>query len=337
MSPLRTQRFQNDLRPLGRSLASSSAAVAMAAALGALPAAVGAQARNDDARDYLGHDRVAPAVRLITALDPATGDFIYRYTLANARDARQPIHSLSIELAAGAQGRVVSPDGWRALAAREADSPAASAVTWVASSPVVRPEPSYAASDAIALSPRATEVEPGRTLGGVELRSACGSRDSAVTYYVRGYNRHAPPAELPGGVATSREDAVRGSAPGPVDCAQVADWGRESSDSGDVEGLVGLVNFADGASLPAGPITVQVRFARGGETVLRSTFRARLNGQDVTGAFVTNARGDRVAVLAPRTSPLVSGRNALVISIQGLAPGSDPVARDEDRFEFTTP
>lgn len=341
MSPLRTPRPSSGRSTLASRALVASAVAPTAVALCAAFAATSARAQQAQGtqrtqaapdRDSLRHDRVAPALRLTPALDPATGDFVYRYSLANGREARQPIHSLSIELAPGARGRVLSPDGWRALA--EAPAPE---VTWVAASPVVRPEPSYAASDAIALSPRATEVGPGRSLAGFEIRSSCGARDSAVTYYVRGYNRLAPPSELPGGVPSPREDAVRGSAPGPVDCEQVADWGRQSSDSADVEGLVGLVNFADGATLHAGPITVQVRFARDGETVLRSSFRARLNGQDVTGAFVTNSRGDRVAVLAPRTSPLVSGRNALVITVQGLAPGADPVAHDEDRFEFTTP
>lgn len=58
---------------------------------------------------------------------------------------------------------------------------------------------------------------------------------------------------------------------------------------------------------------------------------------DVTSRFVANARGDMVAVFAPGTSPARSGRNVLLLSVDGQITGTTRTATDADRFSFTLP
>lgn len=131
-----------------------------------------------------------------------------------------------------------------------------------------------------------------------------------------------------------REDAVTGTVLGPSDCSTVADWGNRRPG---VDGFLGVVNFVDGATLPAGPASVQIRFSRAGEVVDRATFRAELNSVDVTSRFVANSRGDMVAVFAPGSSPARSGRNVLLLKVDGQILGTTRTATDADRFSFTLP
>lgn len=104
-----------------------------------------------------------------------------------------------------------------------------------------------------------------------------------------------------------------------------------------VDGFPGVVNFVNGATLPAGPATIQLRFSRNGETVDRSTFSAVLNGVDVTSQFVQTSTGDLVGVFAPGSSPAKSGRNVLLLKVDGLKAGTTQTATDADRFTFTLP
>lgn len=44
-----------------------------------------------------------------------------------------------------------------------------------------------------------------------------------------------------------------------------------------------------------------------------------------------------VAVFMPATSPLTSGRNVLLVSVDGIVPGTTRTATDANRFTFTRP
>ena len=86
------------------------------------------------------------------------------------------------------------------------------------------------------------------------------------------------------------------------------------------------------------PATVVMRVgARAGETVDRATLHVELNRVDVTGQFVTNSMGDAVAVFALGSAPLQSSRNVLLVSVDGVVPGTNRTATDADRFVFTIP
>lgn len=293
----------------------------------ALTSAAGASGAQVAAPDwFIWHDRVAPAVSATVSLDSATGDFVYRYTLANGNDAAQRVNSLLLELPAPASG-AAAPAGWEAILTPRT-------VTWLAVGDV---DPAWQPTHELDLPSFTSEVAPGAQREGFVLRSPCGSGLTPATYYVTGYDHlGVPPEEDTARVAEPgwRDDAVRGTTIAPVDCGTVADWGNRRPG---VDGFMGLVNFADGVSLPAGPVTVQVRFGRDGETIDRASFRATLNSADVTATFVTNSRGDRVAVFTPGSSALRSGRNVLLLEVSGMKPGSTQRAKDADRFTFTLP
>ena len=66
-----------------------------------------------------------------------------------------------------------------------------------------------------------------------------------------------------------------------------------------------------------------------------SSFSATLNQADVTNAFQATGNGtDRVAVFELAGSPLVSGRNVLRTSIEGIVPGTTRSASDGDAITF---
>lgn len=299
-------------------------AITIAAAALLAPAPAGAQY----ADWYLWHNEVEPSVRVTVSLDTATGDFLYRYTLANGPGARQRIESFELELAVTPSG-MAAPKDWDFSFDRS--TPVAG---WWAAGPT---DPAWTPINDMDIPSTLSEIAPGDSLTGFDLLSPC-AFDGAVAYYVRGYNHLAvrPPDDTASWVRVPewRNDAVRGTALGPGDCGTVRDWGNRRPG---VDGFVGLANFAGGAALPAGPVAIQLRFARDGEQVDRRTLRVELNRVDVTAAFRTNSIGDAVALFPPGAAPLVSGRNVLLVSVDGIVPGTGRTATDADRFTFTIP
>lgn len=292
----------------------------------ALLLATPAHAQTQYADWHLWHNEVEPTIGVSVTLDSLTGDFRYRYTLANGPGAAQRIESLDLELP-------VTPSAMRAPEHWDFSfDPSTPVIGWWASGPI---DPAWTPRHEMDLPSYLSEIAAGDSLHGFELLSPCANGDP-VPYYVRGYNHLAVrPAEDTASwarVPAWRDDAVRGTVLGPGDCGVVRDWGNRRPA---VDGFVGLVNFADGATLPAGPVAIQLRFARDGEQVDRASLRVELNRVDVTAAFRTNSIGDAVALFEPGQAPLVSGRNVLLVSVDGIVPGTNRTATDTDRFTFT--
>lgn len=271
---------------------------------------------------YVWHNGVKPTVSTSISLDGVTGDFIYAYTIANAADAPQRMNAFYLELPREPVS-VRSPADWGAVWAGSPD------VSWAATGPV---EPTWMAEYETDLASFQSEIRPGTQLSGFSVTTPCGSGGSVV-FYATGYARDGRPpsddADTWIQVPQWRDDAVKGSVVGPGDCDTVADWGNRRPG---VDGFLGLVNFASGAVLPRGPVTVQIRFSRGGEQVDRASFQAVLNGENVTSAFRMNSRGDMAAAF-PVIAPLKIGRNTLLLSVDGTVSGSR-TATDADRFVF---
>lgn len=295
----------------------------MLAALGGavLSAPAGAQAPSW----FVWHNRVAPTVNATVSLEP-TGDFRYRYTVANGASAQQRINLFHLDLAVPAAGGA-APTDWFAIVSSRS-------VSWGADGTV---DPSWQPAHEMDIASFLSEIAPGASLTGFDLFSPCAGSSTALTYYTQGYDHLGVQPEddttwTP--VPEWRQDAVSGTVLGPSDCSTVADWGNRRPG---VDGFLGLVNFVNGATLPAGPASVQIRFSRAGEVVDRASFRAELNSVDVTSQFVPNSRGDLVAVFAPGSSPARSGRNVLLLSVNGQILGTTRTATDADRFSFTLP
>lgn len=274
---------------------------------------------------FLPHNQVAPTVTAAVSLEP-TGDFRYRYTVANGAGAQQRINMFFLELPVPASS-AASPTDWYAILGSKS-------ISWGSEGTV---DPSWAPAHEADIASFLSEINPGASLTGFDLLSPCGGSSTPLTYYVQGYNHL---GKQPDDDTTWvqepewRADAVTGTVLGPSDCSTVADWGNRRPG---VDGFLGVVNFVNGATLPAGPASVQIRFSRDGEVVNRATFSAVLNSVDVTSQFVQNSRDDLVAIFVPGSSAAHSGKNVLLLKVNGLKPGTTQTATDADRFTFTLP
>jgi hypothetical protein len=277
--------------------------------------------------DYPWHNQVQPSVSVAVDLDPTTADFRYHYTIANGAAAQQRISTLYLEIPLAVSG-MATPADWEGLF-----GDGTQVVAFGATGDV---DPAWVPAHEGDMPSFTSEIAPGSSRSGFVLMSPCGP-GGGVTFYARGYNHvYAAPEDAsedtpPPSVPEWRNDAVRGTASGPGDCNIVADWGNRRPG---VDGIVGLVNFASGAVLPAGPVPVQLRFARGGESVHTITLRVVLNGTDVTSQFRTNSRGDRVAVFNVGAG-VQTGRNVMLVYADGVVAGGTRAVTDADRFTFT--
>lgn len=278
---------------------------------------------------YLPRNRVVPTVSFGVSLDPATNDFRYSYAVANGVAAEQRINDFRLEMVAVISASQAPPD-WHAM---HAPTPGmvGGLILWYALGAI---DPAWVELHAGDMPSFLSEIAPGTALAGFQLLSPCAMKEP-LRYYILGYNHLAatPDEEDVLPAPPWREDSVQGETLGPGDCTVVADWG---SGAAATEGFVGLVNFASGAQVPAGALTVQFRFSRDGEVVHPASFTVKLNGTTVTSSFALNSLGDRVAVFPP--GPLLkSGRNTLDVSITGVRPGTSQTATDSDRFVFFRP
>lgn len=278
------------------------------------------------AQRYPWNDRVLPSITANVGLDSASGDFEYRYTVANAAGAEQRINILRLTTAVSASF-VAAPANWAFMY-----EPGLPQVLWHADGPL---HPQWQPLHDADIASFASEIDPGESLSGFIVRSPCAA--APVAFIASGYNHMRTMEEdtLPNvPVPEKDEEGIRGRVLGPGDCNAVLEWGNRRPAT---DGFMGLVNFASGAMLPAGAVAIQIRFSRAGEQVDRATFRAEINQQDVTAAFRVNSRGDLVTVFQPGASPVQTGRNVLLISVNGVIPGSTRTATDADRITFTVP
>lgn len=278
--------------------------------------------------DYPWHNKVQPSVTVAVDLDPVTADFRYNYTFANGAAGEQRIAEVFMEIALPVS-HISGPTDWEGLS-----GVGTQVVAWGATGAI---DPSWVEAHEGDIPSFVSEIVPGAARSGFMLLSPCGP-GRGVTYFARGYNHvYAAPEDVEGQetappqVPEWRADAVSGTAGGPGDCNVVADWGNRRPG---VDGMVGLVNFASGATLPAGPVPIQLRFARSGESVQTPTLRVVLNGTDVTAQFRTNSRGDRVAVFNMGAG-VQQGRNVMLVYVDGSVSTGGRVVTDADRFTFT--
>lgn len=277
---------------------------------------------------YPARNQVAPSVQLGSVeIEPASGEFVYRYSVANGTAAAQRISTVYLDLGVPPTGGA-APADWEFVF-----DPSATTVAWMAFGTI---DPAWTEAHELDAPSFLSEIAPGSSRNGFLLRSSCAS-SGPVTYYVRGYNHtpvppHDTATDEVAAVPGWREDAVTGTVAGPGDCDVVRTWGNRRPA---VDGFLGVVNLGEGDLVAAGPLTVQLRFSRSGEQVSRSTFRAELNGADVSSLFRANPRGDLVAVFPAGHAAVAAGRNVLLTSVDGIVPGTARTATDADRLVFT--
>jgi hypothetical protein len=96
------------------------------------------------------------------------------------------------------------------------------------------------------------------------------------------------------------------------------------------------MNLSVNNSVLISPAPIALKFSLNGETVFRETLRVELNGVDVTAAFKPGPPdgADLVGVFQIGSSPLKSGKNILLTSVEGILLGSTQRATDADRITF---
>lgn len=272
-------------------------------------------------------DQLTAAVSTNVSFDSASGLYTYRYTLSNADSSQQKVWLFALQFT-GTVIDPISPPGWTFV--EHDDRPI---VSWAATEIGELP-PDYI-DDGSSVPPSPFTVAQGTALAGFSFRSP--DPPANVQFFAQGETPLPQIGEeevdFPYEILDFTEDSFNGSTVGPVPVneAQYFTGGRRPG----VDSFLVFLNLVDGDTRTT-PTAVVVEFGIGGETVDSATFRATLNGTDVTASFVPNGRpGELVGLFDLGTSPLAPGRNVLLTSVEGIVPGTSRTASDVDRLTFT--
>ncbi|HEX2079100.1 MAG TPA: hypothetical protein VHG08_15355 [Longimicrobium sp.] len=279
-------------------------------------------------------DGVAPTLSVEVSYGHVPGMWRYRYTLANGAGAAQDIWQLGFRLG-GWVAQVGTPAGWFPIADTEATydpaGPGIPGVEFLADIPDTSPGDFY--------PPSPHQVPPGSSLPGFEFHSPY--PPGYVRAWAQGYAPVPFPPDPergdtiePNPVPHDTLNAQRLTTIGPFTYTGVVTRGNLNVDTG--EGFLGFMNLAVSGAVLRAPAPVALKLSVGGETVFPETFRALLNGVDVTAQFHPGTAGgaDLAALFALGALPLREGDNVLVTTIEGLLPGTTRRAIDEDVIQF---
>lgn len=267
-------------------------------------------------------------VTVTVVFNSVSGLYEYDYQIANSPSSAQKAVAFALRLqGTGLNG--TAPTGW-SFGRYEARP----MVEWAATEAAPDP-PGFIDDGSLPLA--AHSIGPGAATSGFKLVSP--DPPGTVTYYVKGEVPEPVLAEdgdadaLPAFDSDIEVDSVSGSTIGPVPVAapEFFEGGRRPA----TDAFLVFVNLVDG-DVRTNRTSIIVKFGARGETVDQSSFRAELNGVDVTAAFVAaSAPGDLAGLFTVGSSPLKVGKNVLLTSISGIIPSTGRMAGDVDRVTFT--
>lgn len=282
-------------------------------------------------------DRVAPTISVEASYGHMPGLWRYRYVVANGATAAQDLWHLGL-VVGGWVNNVGTPTGWLALPETERmfslRGPGFSAVQFLADIPDTSPGNYF--------PPSPYQIAPGGSLSGFEFHSPF------PPGYVRTWAQGYAPVPFPPTGEEEDPSAYEGRNPEPHDTVNAQrGWTlgpsryqgvmtRGSLNVEGSEGFLGFMNLALSGTVLRAPAPVALKLSLGGEKVFPETFRAVLNGVDVTAWFHPGTAGgaDMVAVFALGTLPVQQGRNVLTTTIEGMLPGLGRRGIDEDVIQF---
>ncbi|HET9830607.1 MAG TPA: hypothetical protein VFP91_02810 [Vicinamibacterales bacterium] len=274
-------------------------------------------------------NQLSVGVSTAVTYDSTSKLYAYDYTLTNASTSVQAAWFFALQFN-GPGDSPLAPVGW--TFAQHDDRPI---VSWAATD--TGPLPPDFVDDGN-VPPSVYTIAPGATLSGFRLVSP--SPPGTVQFFAQGETKLAQVltdvGDLPlegEEVLDFTEDSITGAAVGPVpvDPAQVFAGGRRPA----VDTFLVFLNLANGDVRNA-PVGIVIRFGINGETVSQTTFHATLNGTDVTASFVAGSQaGELVGLFGVGSSPLQTGKNVLITSVDGIVPGTTRTATDVDRVTFT--
>ncbi len=259
--------------------------------------------------------------------DKNSGLFTYAYILTNYADATQELVSIDIPLRGATILNIKSPRGWWAL-----NTSAGNRIIWCACDEEGMINQSGSADDGRSV-PSIYQIKPGQALSGFSYQSAY--PPISGVFYATGWVPTPVegidfPTGQPPDLPAYPERAYKGTVEAPAFNEALFNGGRRPA----VDGFLVFTTIKDN-SIYRSPILVDILFGQNGETVHQSTFRAVLNGIDITSQFITMASNRRRVLLelAP-DSTLKSGKNVLTTSVEGIVPGATRKATDTDRLVF---
>ena len=273
-------------------------------------------------------NKLAATAAATVTYDSNTGLFTYTYVLTSGPQSLQEIESFYVPLRGTTVVNLRAPAGWIALLKATDDG----MVVWCACAPegIVVP-PDFV--DYGQLVPSIYQVKPGQSLGGFSFQSP--DPPTTGTFYAAGFAQlpmegvDFPPGMSPD-VPTFPNDVFAGQSYSPLRVESTFLGGRRPA----VDAFVTFLTLKDGDSKVA-PVLVDIVFGPNGGTVYADTFRAALNGVDITGQFLATSSTRRRAYLQLGSgSALKSGVNVLITSVDGMVPGATRTATDTDRLKF---
>jgi len=266
------------------------------------------------------------SVKANVTFDGTNSLYTYTYEISSATTSQQEVWFFALEFS-GNITNVTSPPGW-SFAVHD-DRPI---VSWAATQ--IGPLPPDFVDDGNVV-PSPFQIKPGQSLGGFTFQSP--DPPNTVRFFAQGFTKlpqvTSDVEELPQGgqeIPDFTDDSFIGTSVGPTRAAGTPPFlgGRRPA----VDGFLVFTNIASNDTRSA-PVAIMIHFSQNGETVDRSTFHATLNSIDVTSAYVPDtATGNLVGVFDLGTSPLQSGRNVLLTTVNGIVPGTTRIAADVDRL-----
>ena len=273
--------------------------------------------------------------RLVADLTPTvtydynSGLFKYSYTIASSTQSLQEIDLFEIPLRGSNVVKITSPRGWSGNI-----SPDGRVMTWCACEEegIIVP-PNYV-PDGQRISSM-YQVKPGQALTGFSFETP--DAPTIGVFYATGFvllpieGIHFPVGgdlpPLPG----YPDDAFKGQTQAPE---RVFDSSFPGGRRPAVDAFLVFMTLKDSDS-KVSPVLIDIVFGPNGETVYQQTFRAALNGVDITDRFVSLDPTRRRAYLSIGAgSGLVVGANTLITSVDGVVPGATRIATDTDRLRF---
>lgn len=298
---------------------SLSLAVVCVGAVGILPVAASAQVGDTSGVNYphwKSSDKVAPTTNVTVTYDSVSGKWHYSYVIQNGAGALQNIDDIAMQFN-GAADVISGPSDWtNFLIDTLAVVPGAAFMSLS--------ENFVSVVGGSAAAPGPSQIVPGQSMGGFGFVSPYPPGDART--YIRGY---AAVPDLPDGVEEAYDypddttDAQRGWTLAPTKYTHVVTQGtQEPADLSRSNRFLVFMNVDTLGTVLRAPAVIAVKFDNtSGDLPIRASFRALLNGVDVTSSFHPGPAdgADLVAVFELGAGkPLVVGSNTLKTFVTGL-------------------
>ena len=293
--------------------------------------------------NWKASDRVAPAVTVNVSYNDTTAKWHYAYTVANGPSAVQDINQFQLRFFSPSVIGA-APQGWDSFVVDTSGAiPGADFATLG--------EGFVDVTGGTAPAPGPAQIPPGGSLSGFVIVSSYPPGEART--YIRGYAA-VPylPDSMDDPVVTPHDttNAQRAWSIGPTIYTKIVTYGtKEPTDLGRANQFMAFMNVDTVGTTLRAPAVIAIRFDNGwdGDCVMPETFKAYLNGVDVTSAFHPGPANDRstpgtigadlvaVFTLDPG-GPLVSGANVLKTMVSGLLSRFIPVPSvvDTDIIKF---